>query len=124
MKSKFLLLVLSSVIILSLSGCASTNRIVIDKKNTDMVAYEQDLAECRVYADEAGGAGAAAAKGAVGGAIVGGAIGAVLGNKRTSEKLAGAAAISGAARGARKGKAEKIQIVKNCLAGRGYRVLN
>ena len=124
MKPSLLLLLLSCVIMLSLSGCANTNRIVIDKKNTDMAAYERDLAECRGYADEAGGTGAAAAKGAVSGAIIGGAIGAVLGNKRTAEKLGGAAAISGAAHGARRGKEEKIQIVKNCLRGRGYRVLN
>lgn len=124
MKPIFLLLVIIPVMMLSLVGCANNNRIVIDKKNTDMAAYNQDLAECRAYADETGGVGAGAAKGAVGGAIVGSAIGAVLGNRRTAEKLGGAAAVSGAVHGARKSKAEKVQIVKNCLSGRGYRVLN
>ena len=123
MKPISLLMVMSTVLTLFLAGCAN-NRIVIDKKNTDMAAYDRDLVECRSYAEETGGVGAGAAKGAIGGAIVGGAIGAVLGNRRTAEKLGGAAAVSGAVHGAANSKAEKLRIVKTCLAGRGYKVLN
>jgi outer membrane lipoprotein SlyB len=110
-------------VVISLSGCAR-DRIVIDKQYVDMYAYERDLAECRTYAEETDSVGAEAAKGAAGGAVVGAAIGAVLGNSRTAEKLGGVGAITGTLRGAKRSKAEKLQIVKNCLSGRGYRVLN
>jgi len=117
------LVILSMLISLSLAGCAR-DRIIIDKKGVDMAAYDQDLAECRAYAEESEGAGAEAAKGAVGGAVVGGAIGAVVGNGRTAEKLGGVGAITGAVRGAARSRAEKLKIVKTCLSGRGYKVLN
>ena len=123
MKSVSLLAVLPVLFSLSLAGCAH-NRIIIDQKGVDMAAYNQDLAECRAYAEESGGAGTEAAKGAVGGAVVGGAIGAAVGNGRTAERLGGAGAVIGAVRGARKSRAEKLKIVKTCLSGRGYKVLN
>ena len=123
MKSISFLVVLSILFSLSLAGCAH-NRIIIDQKGVDMAAYDQDLAECRAYAEESEGTGAEAAKGAVGGAIIGGAIGAAVGTGRTAERLGGAVAVIGAARGARKSRAEKLKIVKTCLSGRGYKVLN
>ncbi|MGA7593976.1 MAG: hypothetical protein WCA64_02165 [Gallionella sp.] len=123
MKSIYSLAALSILLSLSLAGCAR-NRIIIDKQGVDMAAYDRDLAECRAYANESGGTGAEAAKGAVGGVVIGGAIGAAVGNGRTAEKLGGAGAVVGAARGARRSRAEKLKIVKNCLSGRGYKVLN
>lgn len=123
MKSISFPAVLSILLSMSLTGCAH-NRIIIDQKGVDMSAYNRDLAECRAYANESEGTGAEAAKGAVGGAVIGGAIGAVVGTGRTAEKLGGAGAIVGAARGARKSRAEKLKIVKTCLSGRGYKVLN
>jgi outer membrane lipoprotein SlyB len=123
MKSISLIVVLSVIFSLSLAGCAR-NRIVIDRKGVDMAAYNRDLAECRTYAEETSGVGAEAVKGALGGALVGGAIGAAVGTGRTAEKLGGAGAVTGAVRGAAASKAEKLQIVKKCLSGRGYKVLN
>jgi outer membrane lipoprotein SlyB len=115
--------VLSILISLSLAGCAS-DKIIIDKKGVDMAAYDQDLAECRAYAEESEGVGAEAAKGSAVGAVIGGAIGAVVGTGKTAAKLGGVGAITGGVRGASKGKAEKLHIVKTCLSGRGYKVLN
>jgi outer membrane lipoprotein SlyB len=115
--------VISVVIFLSLAGCAS-DKIVIDKKGVDMAAYDNDLAECRTYAEETDSTAKQAATGAAGGALVGAAIGAVLGNGDTAAKLGGVGAITGSARGAGKSKAEKLHIVKTCLRGRGYKVLN
>jgi len=123
MKSITFLIVMSVVFSLSLAGCAR-NRIVIDRKGVDMAAYNHDLAECRTYAEETGGVGGEAVKGAIGGAIIGGAIGAAVGTGRTAEKLGGAGAVTGAVRGASASKAEKLKIVKTCLSGRGYKVLN
>jgi len=123
MKSISILVVLSIIFSLPLAGCAS-DKIIIDKKGVDMAAYDQDLAECRTYAEESEGVGTEAAKGSVGGAIIGGAIGAIVGTGRTAAQLGGVGAITGGARGASKGKAEKLHIVKTCLSGRGYKVLN
>jgi len=123
MRPLSILLVLSIVFSLFLSGCAR-HRIIIDKKDVDMAAYEHDLAECRSYAEESGGVGAAAVKGAVSGAVVGGAVGAAVGNGRTAEKLGGAGAVVGAVHGAERSKEEKLHIVKTCLSERGYKVLN
>jgi len=123
MKPNSFLVVISVVISLTLAGCAR-NQVVIDKQYVDMTAYNHDLEECRSYAEETGGVAGEAAKGAVGGAVVGGAIGAIIGNSRTAGKLGGVGAVTGAVRGGSKSKAEKLKIVKRCLSGRGYRVLN
>jgi outer membrane lipoprotein SlyB len=123
MKPISFFVVISVMFSLTLAGCAR-NRIIIDRKDVDMAAYNQDLAECRAYAEETGSVGAEAAKGAIGGAVVGGAIGAVVGTGRTAEKLGGVGAITGGVRGAAATRAEKLKIVKTCLTGRGYKVLN
>ncbi|UWN48935.1 hypothetical protein ASALC70_01125 [Alcanivorax sp. ALC70] len=50
--------------------------------------------------------------GAVGGAVIGGVLGAIFGNSGTAGRMAGDA------------QQEKEQVLKNCMRGRGYRVLN
>lgn len=107
---------------LLLAGCAS-HKIIIDKEGVNMSKYEQDLATCREYADEVS-TGEEVGKGALGGAVIGGAVGAILGGRRGAETLGGVGAVTGAARGGAHGEQEKDQVVKNCLRGRGYRVLN
>lgn len=115
-------LICSLLIIFAVSGCAS-KKVIIDKEGVDMSKYEQDLEACKQYAEEVE-TGSAVGKSAVGGAVVGGAVGAILGGRRTAEKLAGVGAVTGAARGGSSSSSEKSQVVKNCLRGRGYRVLN
>lgn len=109
--------------VLSLGACTTTDEIIIDKKGVDMSRYEQDLAECRTYSTEVDTAGKAA-KGAASGAVVGGLIGAAVGNSRDAQRGAGAGAVTGGARGVREGEQSEVQVVKRCLSGRGYRVLN
>ena len=104
----------------ALSACTTTDEIIIDKKGVDMARYEQDLAECRSYSDEVR-TGEKVAKGAASGAVVGGLIGAITSNPG---KAAGVGAVGGGARGASEGNRDEVQVVKNCLRGRGYRVLN
>lgn len=108
--------------ILWLGGCASRAPIV-DQKGVDQAAYQRDLAECQGYADQVA-VGKQAGAGALGGAAVGAALGAILGNSDTVERAAGSGAVVGGARGAVAGTRERSQVVKNCLRGRGYRVLN
>ncbi|HEY1077533.1 MAG TPA: glycine zipper family protein [Fontimonas sp.] len=107
---------------LALGGCASDGPI-IDTQNTDMVRYEQDLAQCRAYGDQVA-TGKQAGAGAVGGAAVGAVLGAIVGNSSTVARGAGVGGVLGGVRGASKGASEKDVVVKNCLRGRGYRVLN
>jgi outer membrane lipoprotein SlyB len=112
-------LVLISVIAL-LAACTTTDEIIIDKQGVDMSRYDQDLAECRSYATEVQ-TGKKVAKGAASGAVVGGLIGAITGD---AGKSAGVGAVGGGAKGASQGEQEEVQVVKRCLRGRGYKVLN
>jgi len=112
--------------VLALSGCASqrdNGGIIVDKKHVDMHAYRQDLRECQAYASEVD-AGATVAKSAGTAAAVGGAIGAIFGNSHTAARSAGAGAVAGTAKGIGAVSREKEQVVKRCLRGRGYRILN
>jgi outer membrane lipoprotein SlyB len=106
-----------------LTACTTTDEIIIDKKDVDMDNYEQDLAECQTYAAEVK-KGEKAAKGAASGAVIGGLIGAITGGADGAVKGAGVGAVGGGAKGASKGEQDEVQVVKNCLRGRGYKVLN
>ena len=106
-----------------LVACTTTDEIIIDRKGVDPAKYEQDLAECRAYSTEVK-TGEKAARGAASGAVVGGMVGAVVGNSRDAERGAGVGAITGGARGVSEGTRQEVQVVKQCLRGRGYRVLN
>ncbi|TQV68050.1 glycine zipper family protein [Exilibacterium tricleocarpae] len=105
-----------------LAGCAS-DRVIIDRKGVSMAQYAQDRSECEAYADEVN-TGEKVAEGTAAGAVLGGVFGAIFGDSGTAARGAGAGAVSGAAGGAGKAAAEKDRVVKNCLAGRGYKVLN
>ncbi|MHA7817461.1 MAG: YMGG-like glycine zipper-containing protein [Pseudohaliea sp.] len=109
---------------LVLAGCTTTKEIIIDEQGVDMARYRQDLAECRAYAEQVR-TGEKTARGAASGAAIGGAIGAITGGSRESAaRGAGVGAVSGAAKGASRGEQEAVRVVKQCLRGRGYRVLN
>ena len=111
------------ILIGGLAACASKNAIV-DTKGVDQAQYEQDYRECESYAEQVS-TGEAAAKSAGLGAVVSGAITAVLGGDSSAiARSAGAGAVGGGAGGALQGESEKGQVLRNCLRGRGYRVLN
>jgi outer membrane lipoprotein SlyB len=105
---------------LLLVGCSSHPGPIVDTKGVNMAHYESDLADCEGYSEQVRIENGVA-KGTVAGAAVGGATGAVLGDVAEG---AGVGAITGAARSAQIGSREKSQVVKNCLRGRGYKVLN
>jgi outer membrane lipoprotein SlyB len=121
---KFLL---STVLMLTaVSACTTTNEIIIDDRGVNMAKYEDDLAQCEVFSDQVA-VGEKTARGAASGAAVGGAIGAVNeGGHHGNGAGEGAAigAISGGAKGMNEGQKQQVQVVKRCLRGRGYRVLN
>ena len=111
-----------------LSGCATNTTdiakdVIIDRRGVNVAQYEKDLADCSEYA-----AAVPVVKktthSAAGGAVVGGAIGAIIDRRRSVERGAGVGAVAGGARGYTLSKSEQSRVIKNCLRGRGYRVLN
>ena len=117
-----------SIIGFLVAGCAG-NRVyvdepIIDRKGVDLSRYYADKAECEVYANEVR-TGEKVARGAIGGAVVGGAIGAIINRgSNSAERGAGVGAVTGGVGGAREGSREVEQVIKQCLRGRGYKVLN
>ena len=63
-------------------------------------------------------------EGAVEGAVVGGVLGALLVNHETAERSSGAGAVLGGVKSNKRSRREQDRIVRRCLKGRGYRVLN
>ena len=120
MSKKFFIIVLLVLFV----GCAVTDdRPIVDMQGVSVAQYNADLSDCRIYADDVE-AGRQVARGTVGGAVVGGVLGAVVGNSDTAQRAAGGGAVLGAARSTGDVIRERERVVRNCLRGRGYRVLN
>lgn len=118
-KSLSLLSAPAATVIL-LGACASHPDPIIDSKGVNMAQYEQDLADCKGFADNIS-VTEGTAKGTAVGAVVGAAAGAISGD---ADRGAGYGALSGGTRSGLKNQREKEQVVKRCIRGRGYRVLN
>jgi outer membrane lipoprotein SlyB len=103
-----------------LAGCASHPDPIVDTKGVNMAAYERDLAECKTYAGQIQPA-VGVAKGAVAGGAYGAAVGAI---GHDVGEGAAVGAVSGAAASGLRADRDKHDVVKRCLAGRGYKVLN
>ncbi len=111
-----------------LAGCADTYRPIVDRQGVDPSAYERDLAECRDYARRVDPAASAAKGGLLGGAVgaaVGAVVGALTGNVGRGAAIGAAGgATGGVIRGGIRGGARQKRVVRRCLRGRGYRVLD
>jgi len=120
------LLTLWVLVIIAVIGCAGADvRPIVDMKGVNQTSYEKDLQECQEYAKEQSGMGSTAAKGAGAGVVVGGLLGLVTGGNASGiAQAAGAGAVIGTAGGAFTGNQAQEAVVKRCLSGRGYRVLN
>ena len=120
------LLTLCSLVVALTVACAGADvRPLVDMKGVNQSAYENDLSECQAYAKQQSGMGETAAKGAGAGAVVGGLLGLVTGGNKTGiAQAAGAGAVIGGAGGAFTGNQAQEAVVKRCLSGRGYKVLN
>ncbi len=104
-----------------LAACASAPRPIVDTQGADMSSYYADLGDCERYADEVR-MERGVAKGAAAGGAVGAAAGAILGESVL--EYAGVGAVAGGAQSAILADQEKSEIVKRCMSGRGYKVLN
>ena len=110
------------VVALVTAGCAANPKPIIDTKGVDPDLLAQDMAECEVFTEEID-----VAQGVGKGAALGGAVGAATGavsNRREVDEGAGLGAIYGATRSGLDADREKQRVWKNCMRGRGYRVLN
>ena len=111
-----------------LAGCAtapggSQYVPLIDIKPEQGANYSADLTDCQAYAERVVGAGAGAAGGAVAGALAMGILSAVLGGGGHG-RWAAVGALSGAASGAAAGETNQRDVIRRCMANRGYSVLN
>jgi len=107
------------------AGCAgrSEDRIIVDTKGVDPTRYADDLVECAEYAGLVDVQGQVLTS-AAGSAVLYGVLGAILDSGDTAKRTAGAGAVFGGVRGGISATREQDRIIKNCLRGRGYRVLN
>lgn len=122
---KLLIIIL---IALFMSACASYRPIVDSRSIINQQEYETDLAECQAYASQVD-PGTNAAVGAVGGAAVGAVLGAIVGAffgcpGETAGFGAALFGASGGMQGAGQSMAVQRDIIRRCLIGRGYQVLN
>jgi outer membrane lipoprotein SlyB len=127
MRKLFEVWLLSTVLVLS--SCTSnpqtqpTGGVIIDTKGLDMSTYYQDLHECRNFAAQVNVGGQVVEK-TISGALIGGAVGAIAGDSDAAKRAAGVGGLLGAVKGSGQASQEKQRVLKNCLKGRGYRVLN
>jgi outer membrane lipoprotein SlyB len=93
---------------------------IIDTKGVDMTLYETDLEECKVYFNDISTI-KSIAKGTATGTAVGAVIEAISDKRKDGIELG---AVSGGTRSGLRAIREKENILKRCLKGRGYKVLN
>ena len=116
-----------------ISGCISTQsdsifnlgsgKPIVDTKGVNMTQYELDLEECSTFAEDIS-TGKSIAKGAVTGAAVGAVIEAITDDERSWGDTFEVGAVSGGAQSGIRATQKKEQVVRRCLRGRGYKVLN
>jgi outer membrane lipoprotein SlyB len=92
----------------------------VDTKDVDMAQYQADLTECEVFGEEVEVA-KGAVRGALFGALVGGAFGVVTGDGGTEAAVGGVAGGTGSGL---ENEAKRQSVVKECMRGRRYLVLN
>lgn len=120
---KHFALIACVVFIAGCTGFFDPSGVIVDLKGVDREQYEEDLADCRGYADEvpvAKHVGAAATAGAV----VGAAVGAISGNSTSTARGAGYGVVYGGVMNGASAVGEKRHVLRECMRGRGYRLLN
>ena len=123
--------ILFSLLIISISGCVAnssssifeSSKPIIDTKGVDMSQYETDLEECSNFSEDIS-TGKSIAQGAAAGAAVGAVIEAITDDARGRRDAIEVGAVSGGAKSGVRAVREKERILKRCLRGRGYKVLN
>lgn len=105
------------------AGTGDTYTPFIDLAGVDQDRYASDLAGCRAYAQQID-PNKKALEGMLGGILIGAMIGAAAGgNTRYAEQGALAGGSAGVTAAGAKAVVKQETILANCMAGRGYRVL-
>lgn len=104
----------------ALCGCAAHPDPIIDMKGVDEAKLQRDWAECEAYTEQIHTT-EGVAKGSTVGAVVGAAAGAIHGE---AGEGAATGALYGGTRSGLMADRDKQKVLKRCLRGRGYRVLN
>ena len=111
------------VLTLALTACATRGagyQPVIDTQGKDEQQAAVDLAACQKFATQR----ADAATGAIIGGVAVALLGAFLAPRGFKNEVAGKAGVLGALGGANGANETQETIIKRCMAGRGYNVLN
>ena len=119
---KLLAVFLVASFALLVASCANY-RPLIDSRGVDMNKYEADLRDCQQYAQQVAGPGTQAAVGAGIGAALGYALSRAAGSNYDHGANARVGAVAGAAGGAAHGAESEISVIRRCMSGRGYNVL-
>lgn len=106
---------------LLLTACAY-HPVIDPKTSAHPESFQTDLAECRQIAEQAPKGSALAGAGV--GAALGVGVAVATGHPGAAGQAAGGGGVIGGARGGSASNREKRMIVRNCLKGRGYAVLN
>lgn len=136
---------------LTLTGCARHSKVIIDPQGIDMSIYQKDLAECQQLADQVD---SKVAEGIIAGAIIGTIVGVISvwdnkghhrgyrnrhhtrhnnrhrygyrnnGHHLSTTSSAKLGAISGGLLAGSGSVHKSNSVLKNCIADRGYRILN
>lgn len=112
------------LLILFLFGCANYRPLVDLRAGQTQQQYEADLSQCQSYAQQVAGTGTGAAIGAIAGALLGFAVNKAGGSNYDSGAGARIGGVLGAAGGAGAGAENEMNVIKRCMVGRGYSVLN
>ena len=124
MKKLFLYLNLFFVIGCTQTDLSDRNDIaIIDTRGVDESVFKKDYSECSDFAKNIDLTERTLKQGAVAGAT-GAAVGAIIGGEEAAKKIGGSAAVLNAVEANLDGRNEQAKIIKNCLRGRGYKVLN
>ena len=115
--------------LLLLVSCSSSqykdpmDNVIVDTAGVDLNKYYADLAECKAFAQKVD-VRDQTTRGVVGGVVVGSVIGAIVGNSDDAKRGGGAAGVLGGIEANAEARREQNKVMRNCLVGRGYNVLN
>ena len=124
MKKLFLYLNLCFAIGCAQNDLSDRNDIaIIDTRGVDESVFKKDYSECSDFAKNIDLTERTLKQGAVAGAT-GAAVGAIIGGEEAAKKIGGSAAVLNAVEANLDGRSEQAKIIKNCLRGSGYKVLN
>lgn len=110
----------------TLSACATTGqnyRPIIDTKGVQASKLEADLRDCQSFAAQSANAAQSAAAGAVAGALLGALLAAAAGSNYSRNQSARLGAVYGAVGAGADGETDQRNIIRRCMTGRGYTVL-